>query len=179
MLAQGLYGIYNIAIISWLFIYLRDSFVTASEQYRWSYCLKDAAYRYINYRLNIFTSVLKTNWLEFQFLFTKSILRRQCGVNLNDTSRSYYDTLKLEETVPDYFSGTVLLRTSPRYPQSFTGELRFQTLFNIVVIWMAVFIGLSKGNYFFWSNFIHVIKQNFHQGIISHIHWIILRLILP
>ena len=53
--------------------------------------------------------------------------------------------LPLEETVPDYFSGTVLLRTSPWYPDSFTGELRFQTLFNIVVIWMAVFIGLSKG----------------------------------
>ena len=47
MLAQGLYGIYNIAIISWLFIYLRDSFVTASEQYRWSQCLKDAAYKYV------------------------------------------------------------------------------------------------------------------------------------
>ena len=45
MLAQGLYGIYNIAIISWLFIYLRDSFVTASDQYRWSYCFKDASYR--------------------------------------------------------------------------------------------------------------------------------------
>ena len=56
--------------------------------------------------------------------------------------------LPLEETVPDYFSGTVLLRTSPWYPDSFTGELRFQTLFNIVVIWMAVFIGLSKGIYF-------------------------------
>ena len=90
--------------------------------------------------------------MAFQLSLTNSILRRQCGVNLNDTSRSYYDTLKLEETVPDYFSGTVLLRTSPRYPQSFTGELRFQTLFNIVVIWMAVFIGLSKGNYFFSSN---------------------------
>ena len=56
--------------------------------------------------------------------------------------------LPLEETVPDYFSGTVLLRTSPWYPDSFTGELRFQTLFNIVVIWMAVFIGLSKGKLF-------------------------------
>ena len=156
MLAQGLYGIYNIAIISWLFIYLRDSFVTASEQYRWSYCLKDAAYRYINYRFDILHQSYKTKWLAFQLLLTNSILRRQCGVNLNDTSRSYYDTLKLEETVPDYFSGTVLLRTSPRYPQSFTGELRFQTLFNIVVIWMAVFIGLSKGNYFFSYIFTHV-----------------------
>ena len=79
---------------------------------------------------------------------TKNICfhRRQCGANLNnDTTRSYYENLGLEENIPDYFAGTVLLRTSPRYPQSFTGELRFQTLFNIVVIWMAVFIGLSKG----------------------------------
>ena len=74
------------------------------------------------------------------------MFRRQCGTNLsNETSRSYYEHLGLQENVPDYFAGTVLLRTSPRYPQSFTGELRFQTLFNIVVIWMAVFIGLSKG----------------------------------
>ena len=51
----------------------------------------------------------------------------------------------MEQTIPDYFSGSVLLRTSPTYPHTFTGELRFQTLFNIVVIWMAVFIGLSKG----------------------------------
>ena len=78
--------------------------------------------------------------------FHSSTCRRQCssGPN-NDSTRSYYDALNLEQNVPDYFAGTVLLRSSPRYPQSFTGELRFQTLFNIVVIWMAVFIGLSKG----------------------------------
>ena len=79
-------------------------------------------------------------------MLINSYFRRQCGLSLNnDTTRSYYENLNLEENVPDYFAGTVLLRTSPRYPQSFTGELRFQTLFNIVVIWMAVFIGLSKG----------------------------------
>ena len=55
------------------------------------------------------------------------------------------DGWRMEQTIPDYFSGSVLLRTSPTYPHTFTGELRFQTLFNIVVIWMAVFIGLSKG----------------------------------
>ena len=80
----------------------------------------------------------------------QSYNRRECGLSLNnDTARSYHDSLRLEETIPDYFAGTVLLRTSPRYPQSFTGELRFQTLFNIVVIWMAVFIGLSKGTFDF------------------------------
>jgi hypothetical protein len=54
-------------------------------------------------------------------------------------------TWKLEETIPDYFSGIVLMRSAPTYPHSFTA-LRFQTLFNIVVIWMAVFIALSKGD---------------------------------
>jgi solute carrier family 6 (neurotransmitter transporter) len=53
--------------------------------------------------------------------------------------------LKLEESIPDYYNGQVLLRSSPNYPQTFSGELRFQTLFHIIVIWMSVFIGLSKG----------------------------------
>lgn len=59
----------------------------------------------------------------------------------------YYNgsAVRLEETIPDYFSGVVLLRSSPNYPESFSGELRFQSLFNIIVIWMAIFIGLSKG----------------------------------
>lgn len=51
----------------------------------------------------------------------------------------------LEQTLPDYFSGAVLLRSSPAFPDSYGGELRFQTLFNVIVIWMALFIGLSKG----------------------------------
>ena len=55
------------------------------------------------------------------------------------------NTLKLEESIPDYYNGQVLLRSSPNYPQTFSGELRFQTLFHIIVIWMSVFIGLSKG----------------------------------
>ena len=72
------------------------------------------------------------------------IYSRRCDLTANNESEhSYYNYL--EKNIPDYLAGTVLLRSSPRYPQSFTGELRFQTLFNIVVIWMAVFIGLSKG----------------------------------
>lgn len=107
MLAQGLYGIYNIAVISWLFVYFRDSFITAFDNYKWSNCFSLPAYL------------------------------RQCE-SLNSTH-------KLEETIPDYFNGVVLLRSSPNYPQTFSGELRFQTLFHIIVIWMSVFIGLSKG----------------------------------
>ena len=64
--------------------------------------------------------------------------------NVNGSSFNPTGSWKLEETIPDYFSGIVLMRSAPTYPHSFTA-LRFQTLFNIVVIWMAVFIALSKG----------------------------------
>ena len=77
-------------------------------------------------------------WVLISFFF---IYRRNCGPE----NQSYNHTWKLEETIPDYYNGQVLLRSSPTYPQSFSGELRFQTLFHIVVIWMSVFIGLSKG----------------------------------
>lgn len=109
MLAQGLYGIYNIAVISWLFVYFRDSFITAFDKYKWSNCFGHPNYG------------------------------RTCSGDFNAS------LLKLEETIPDYYNGQVLLRSSPNYPKNFSGELRFQTLFHIIVIWMSVFIGLSKG----------------------------------
>ncbi len=44
MISQGLYGIYNIAAISWLFVYFRDSFITAFDRYRWSSCFQNPNY---------------------------------------------------------------------------------------------------------------------------------------
>ena len=75
------------------------------------------------------------------------MFRRVCDNDFSNVNGSSYNptgSWKLEETIPDYFSGIVLMRSAPTYPHSFTA-LRFQTLFNIVVIWMAVFIALSKG----------------------------------
>merc|ERR1711971_679657 len=111
MISQGLYGIYNIAAISWLFVYFRDSFITAFDRYKWSSCSANPKY----------------------------------GRNCDPLFQLLNNTLKLEESIPDYYNGQVLLRSSPNYPQTFSGELRFQTLFHIIVIWMSVFIGLSKG----------------------------------
>jgi len=51
----------------------------------------------------------------------------------------------LEQVIPDYFAATVLQRSSPEYPQPAFGNLKFQVAFNLVVIWMIVFICLSKG----------------------------------
>ena len=77
-------------------------------------------------------------WFSFWFSFFFS---RNC----DPLFQLLNNTLKLEESIPDYYNGQVLLRSSPNYPQTFSGELRFQTLFHIIVIWMSVFIGLSKG----------------------------------
>jgi solute carrier family 6 (neurotransmitter transporter) len=44
MVAQGIYGLYNIAVISWLFIFFRDSFITATDRYRWSLCFDGIKY---------------------------------------------------------------------------------------------------------------------------------------
>ena len=72
------------------------------------------------------------------------IFSRICESDFNISNGSY-SHWKLEESIPDYFSGIVLMRSAPTYPNTFTA-LRFQTLFNVVVIWMAVFIALSKGD---------------------------------
>ncbi|XP_017784559.1 PREDICTED: uncharacterized protein LOC108568137 isoform X2 [Nicrophorus vespilloides] len=53
-------------------------------------------------------------------------------------------TYKLSETVPDYLSGIVLQR---HYLASGnpTGTIKFQPAFNLAVVWMIVFVSLSKG----------------------------------
>lgn len=52
---------------------------------------------------------------------------------------------KLEETVPDYFNGIVLQRHNLEMPESSFGHLKFQVAFNLAVVWMIVFVSLSKG----------------------------------
>lgn len=54
---------------------------------------------------------------------------------------------KLQETVPDYFSGAVLQRHHLNEPGSGIVTLKFQVAFNLAVVWMIVFVSLSKGTY--------------------------------
>jgi solute carrier family 6 (neurotransmitter transporter) len=54
-------------------------------------------------------------------------------------------SLKLEETVPNYFNGIVLQRHNLEMPESSFGHLKFQVAFNLAVVWMIVFVSLSKG----------------------------------
>lgn len=51
---------------------------------------------------------------------------------------------KLSETVPDYFSGVVLQRLHLASGSAY-GTIKFQLAFNLAVVWMIVFISLSKG----------------------------------
>ncbi|KAL3277125.1 hypothetical protein HHI36_012481 [Cryptolaemus montrouzieri] len=57
---------------------------------------------------------------------------------------SLNNSQKLEETIPDYFNGVVLQRhhLSSGVEQ---GTIKFQMAFNLAVVWMIVFVSLSKG----------------------------------
>lgn len=52
---------------------------------------------------------------------------------------------KLEDTVPDYLSGVVLQRHGLANSENSFGHLKFQVTFNLAVVWMIVFVCLSKG----------------------------------
>ncbi|XP_043803656.1 sodium-dependent transporter bedraggled isoform X1 [Apis laboriosa] len=52
---------------------------------------------------------------------------------------------KLYETVPDYFSGVVLQRHHLNESDPGVITLKFQLAFNLAVVWMIVFVSLSKG----------------------------------
>lgn len=53
-------------------------------------------------------------------------------------------TFQLSETLPDYFNGVVLQRHHLPSGNSY-GTVKFQLAFNLAVVWMIVFVSLSKG----------------------------------
>ncbi|XP_052755234.1 sodium-dependent transporter bedraggled isoform X2 [Galleria mellonella] len=53
-------------------------------------------------------------------------------------------TFKIQETLPQYFHGEVLQRNLGLSNTSF-GTIKFQVAFNLAVVWMIVFVSLSKG----------------------------------
>lgn len=66
-----------------------------------------------------------------------------------DDSRPTHNTTsyKLYETVPDYFSGIVLQRHHLNEANPGVVTLKFQVAFNLAVVWMIVFVSLSKGKF--------------------------------
>ncbi|XP_045499364.1 sodium-dependent transporter bedraggled isoform X2 [Colias croceus] len=102
LLIQAVIGIYSIMGLSWIFVYFRDSFITANDKYKWA--------------------------LPHDFSFDDPGLR-------NSTNR-------IHETLPQYFHGEVLQRN---LNNNNFGSIKFQVAFNLAVVWMIVFVSLSKG----------------------------------
>ena len=48
--------------------------------------------------------------------------------------------------MPDYLNGVVLQRHNLAQPENSFGHIKFQVAFNLAVVWMIVFVSLSKGN---------------------------------
>ena len=53
LLTQAVYGLCNIANVAWLFIYLRDSFITGHDRYRWTQCFPGVNYGSVHSSINL------------------------------------------------------------------------------------------------------------------------------
>ena len=120
MLVQGMAGVYSIVISSWMFVYFRDSFVTVLDTYKWTLCERS---------MPAFSYLRKCREMPAHHELRANISR------------------KIEVSIPDYFAASVLQRSSPIMSsfETWFGSMKFQVVFNLVVIWMIVFICLSKG----------------------------------
>ncbi|XP_066999497.2 sodium-dependent transporter bedraggled [Anabrus simplex] len=93
-------------------------------------------------------SIVGVSWM-FIF-FRDSFITRQDQYRWAEPSDLYRfgasdnGSSKLEHTVPDYFNGVVLQRHNLESENTF-GHLKFQVTFNLAVVWMIVFVSLSKG----------------------------------
>lgn len=65
-------------------------------------------------------------------------------LNFTDASIKANVTYKIHETLPQYFHGEVLQRNLGSNNTQF-GTIKFQVAFNLAVVWMIVFVSLSKG----------------------------------
>lgn len=92
---------------------------------------------YIDCRDSFITKQDKYRWAE------PFLLYRDDSRPTHNATTSY----KLYETVPDYFSGAVLQRHHLNEADPGVVTLKFQVAFNLAVVWMIVFVSLSKGEY--------------------------------
>lgn len=76
-------------------------------------------------------------------LFTTKLEQQLYITFISDIQLPVNGTYKLSETVPDYFNGVVLQRH--HISENGYGTIKFQLAFNLAVVWMIVFVSLSKG----------------------------------
>ncbi|XP_076245586.1 sodium-dependent transporter bedraggled [Calliopsis andreniformis] len=98
------------------------------------YSIVGVSWMFVYFRDSFITKQDKYRWAESFSLYRED-------KPAQNTSASY----KLYETVPDYFSGVVLQRHHLNESNSSVITLKFQVAFNLAVVWMIVFVSLSKG----------------------------------
>ncbi|XP_043256560.1 sodium-dependent transporter bedraggled isoform X2 [Colletes gigas] len=99
-----------------------------------TYSIVGVSWMFVYFRDSFITKQDKYRWAE-PFSLYREDKPAQNASTLN----------KLYETVPDYFSGVVLQRQQLHESDSGVVTLKFQVAFNLAVVWMIVFVSLSKG----------------------------------
>ncbi|XP_076220580.1 sodium-dependent transporter bedraggled isoform X2 [Nomia melanderi] len=99
------------------------------------YSIVGVSWMFVYFRDSFITKQDKYRWAEPLSLY------REDRPAQNASSTLY----KLYETVPDYFSGVVLQRHHLNESDPGVVTLKFQVAFNLAVVWMIVFVSLSKG----------------------------------
>ncbi|CAH0553029.1 unnamed protein product [Brassicogethes aeneus] len=97
------------------------------------YSIIGVSWMFVFFRDSFITKVDKYRWAE-PFIYYRNEIQPS---NLNG---SY----KLTETIPDYFNGVVLQRHHLPSGNAY-GTIKFQLAFNLAVVWLIVFVSLSKG----------------------------------
>ncbi|XP_050515599.1 sodium-dependent transporter bedraggled isoform X2 [Diabrotica virgifera virgifera] len=95
------------------------------------YSIIGVSWMFVFFRDSFITKMDRYRWAEPFIYYRRDI----------DTENS---TFKLSETLPDYFNGVVLQRHHLPSGTSY-GTIKFQLAFNLAVVWMIVFVSLSKG----------------------------------
>ncbi|KAK0084679.1 hypothetical protein PV325_006589 [Microctonus aethiopoides] len=98
------------------------------------YSITGVSWMFVYFRDSFITKQDRYRWAEPFLLYREDIKPMNITI-------SY----KLHETVPDYFSGVVLQRHHLNEPDPGVITIKFQVAFNLAVVWMIVFVSLSKG----------------------------------
>lgn len=104
----------------------------ASQAFIGLYSIMGVSWLFVYFRDSFITKTDRYRWAEPFFYYR------------DDMKPLENSTFKLSETVPDYFNGVVLQRHHLK-SGNFSGTIKFQLAFNLAVVWMIVFVSLSKG----------------------------------
>uniref|UniRef100_T1IY39 Transporter n=1 Tax=Strigamia maritima TaxID=126957 RepID=T1IY39_STRMM len=101
------------------------------------YTIIPVSWLFVYFRDSFITNGYIFKWGECSSIFKGEFN----GINC----RRYNSSQIFRKTVPEYFHGRVLQRSNLHPVPSTFGELKFENVFNLAVVWMLIFICLSKG----------------------------------